>query len=170
MKTNEEQREYNRNRQAKYRATSPQAVKTTKAYRQSERGRETARAATARWRAKHPQEKKPPPLPIDNETWRFNYMRKWKADKQGFLVCVEFPPPPADSRCQKCRAHTKLHLDHDHETGAFRGWLCLKCNMGIGQLGDTREGLQTAIAYLNNELPWQARPFPSITGLLGFGA
>lgn len=41
-----------------------------------------------------------------------------------------------------------LHFDHDHITGTFRGWVCRRCNTGIGNLGDTIEGLQNAIEYL----------------------
>lgn len=41
-----------------------------------------------------------------------------------------------------------LHLDHCHETGAFRGWLCPKCNRALGALGDNIEGLRKALAYL----------------------
>ena len=41
-----------------------------------------------------------------------------------------------------------MHLDHCHITGKFRGWLCGKCNMGIGALGDSIQGLQRAIEYL----------------------
>lgn len=41
-----------------------------------------------------------------------------------------------------------LHVDHDHETGAVRGLLCRRCNTGMGQLGDTVEGLQRALDYL----------------------
>lgn len=44
-----------------------------------------------------------------------------------------------------------VHLDHDHETGAFRGWLCHGCNTGIGLLGDNVEGLERAIRYLRRE-------------------
>jgi hypothetical protein len=40
-------------------------------------------------------------------------------------------------------------LDHDHSTGAFRGWLCNRCNLGIGLLGDTQQGLKNAIMYLH---------------------
>lgn len=39
-------------------------------------------------------------------------------------------------------------LDHCHETGEFRGWLCKQCNTGLGNLGDTLESLKLAVAYL----------------------
>ena len=38
--------------------------------------------------------------------------------------------------------------DHDHETGEFRGWLCKKCNTGMGALGDNLESLLRAVQYL----------------------
>ena len=41
-----------------------------------------------------------------------------------------------------------LCLDHDHETGAFRGWLCGRCNKALGLLGDNVAGLERGIAYL----------------------
>lgn len=41
-----------------------------------------------------------------------------------------------------------LHLDHCHETGKFRGWLCNKCNAGIGSLGDGLVGVARALDYL----------------------
>ncbi len=43
-----------------------------------------------------------------------------------------------------------LHVDHDHNTGTVRGLLCSDCNLGLGKLGDTLEGLQKALDYLNN--------------------
>jgi Recombination endonuclease VII len=83
-------------------------------------------------------------------------MREWMAKNEGIAHCTDYPPPPADSKCQLCDAFTKLHLDHDHETGKFRGWLCLQCNMGIGQLGDTVAGLERALAYLKSPPKWRA--------------
>ena len=63
---------------------------------------------------------------------------------------------PCPNFCECCgRPHSNLRYDHDHETGAFRGWLCDNCNTAIGKLGDTVDGLQRAIEYLRGELPWQ---------------
>lgn len=42
----------------------------------------------------------------------------------------------------------KIHLDHDHNTGAFRGWLCNRCNLALGHFGDSIVGLEKGIAYL----------------------
>ena len=39
-------------------------------------------------------------------------------------------------------------LDHDHETGAARGWLCHPCNRAIGTLGDDISNLARAILHL----------------------
>jgi hypothetical protein len=40
------------------------------------------------------------------------------------------------------------HLDHDHKTGRFRGWLCVRCNAGIGLLGDYPQSVCYAVHYL----------------------
>src|ERR1700742_4590865 len=62
------------------------------------------------------------------------------------------PTRPAPTRCECCNGPPTgrggLHLDHDHTTGKFRGWLCNKCNAGIGMLGDTALGVRFALAYL----------------------
>ncbi len=41
-----------------------------------------------------------------------------------------------------------MHLDHDHVTGAIRGFLCLDCNHGLGKLRDSPELLLRALVYL----------------------
>ncbi len=41
-----------------------------------------------------------------------------------------------------------LVVDHDHVTGRIRGLLCNDCNIGIGKLGDTTEGVAAALKYL----------------------
>lgn len=51
--------------------------------------------------------------------------------------------------CQLCgRSHDKMHVDHDHETGEFRGILCSRCNTGLGLFLDSVEMLKKAIVYL----------------------
>jgi hypothetical protein len=39
-------------------------------------------------------------------------------------------------------------VDHDHVTGEIRGILCNRCNLGIGLLGDSIEGVRKALTYL----------------------
>ncbi len=59
------------------------------------------------------------------------------------------PPKPVDMKCQCCGSYSEqLDLDHDHATLKFRGWLCRRCNIGMGKLGDNIESLQQAIDYL----------------------
>ena len=79
-----------------------------------------------------------------------------------------------DTRCKSCvkkhsRVRHKLHkkapikplvceccqkiphkwvLDHDHSDDSFRGWICDKCNTGLGKLGDNLEGVIKAVNYL----------------------
>jgi hypothetical protein len=42
----------------------------------------------------------------------------------------------------------KLHIDHDHETGKFRGWLCTNCNCALGLMKDSIEKLLGLSIYL----------------------
>jgi len=62
-----------------------------------------------------------------------------------------YPYPHRNPVCDCCGTLSttdKLQLDHNHTTKKFRGYLCRSCNIGIGNLGDTVEGLTTAIEYL----------------------
>jgi hypothetical protein len=55
-----------------------------------------------------------------------------KAERKGFAPPPpesECPPRPKDGRCEACGEKKVLCLDHDHETGEFRGWLCHRCNL-----------------------------------------
>ena len=50
-------------------------------------------------------------------------------------------------KCLRCRSerwgtkHNTPHIDHDHDTKAFRGLLCLWCNQMLGHLGDNLKNL-----------------------------
>lgn len=88
---------------------------------------------------------------------------------------------PADNRCELCRRtpqeanpggrFVRLSLDHCHETGRLRGFLCNPCNTGLGHLGDTAERLRAALKYLHRQVPAprsssrSAAPFPGQLGI-----
>lgn len=59
------------------------------------------------------------------------------------------PPKPLDNLCQCCGIEVEsFYFDHCHETDEFRGWICRSCNVGIGFLDDSLEGVEKALAYL----------------------
>lgn len=67
---------------------------------------------------------------------------------------VKLPEPtrPCPVVCELCGSppgKRVLHLDHDHRTGKFRGWLCQMCNLSLGKFGDNAQGLARALAYLD---------------------
>src|SRR3990167_1509049 len=51
--------------------------------------------------------------------------------------------------CELCsRTDLRIVFDHDHETGKFRGWLCVKCNVAIGMVKDNTELLLKMVEYV----------------------
>jgi hypothetical protein len=86
------------------------------------------------------------------------------AKKQGKLVAKikkSAPPVKPDHKCPICKRTAEQLTsygkkkksvwvaDHNHETEQFRGWLCHKCNLGLGNLGDDPERCKRAMEYLN---------------------
>ena len=71
------------------------------------------------------------------------------------------PSIPKDYRCPIClrnEQEAKGHnpnkkgiwcADHDHKTNTFRGWLCHKCNLALGNMNDDISRLKRAIEYLS---------------------
>jgi hypothetical protein len=57
----------------------------------------------------------------------------------------------ANGKCQICDAEpANLYLDHDHTTGALRGFICNECNHAIGLCKDSAERLRACADYLDN--------------------
>lgn len=50
--------------------------------------------------------------------------------------------------CEVCGAAEKLHVDHDHATGAYRGVLCQSCNLALGALKDDPQRIRTLAQYV----------------------
>lgn len=51
------------------------------------------------------------------------------------------------------QAVSPWRLDHCHETGQFRGWLCHNCNIGLGRFYDDPDLLMKAISYIQKDRP-----------------
>lgn len=69
-------------------------------------------------------------------------------------ISAKIPTPPAGTGCDICKKPGTsrfpiLRFDHDHDTLAHRGWLCDKCNISIGSLGDNVESIIKVLNYLN---------------------
>lgn len=64
------------------------------------------------------------------------YQKAW--DKQGGLCPI----------CEGPFDGVLPDMDHNHRTGKFRGLLCRRCNLGLGQLGDSIATLGRAVNYL----------------------
>jgi hypothetical protein len=57
------------------------------------------------------------------------------------LCAIDAPPTKTERWNYRC-------IDHDHVTDRTRGILCRRCNVVLGQVGDSVEILEASIAYL----------------------
>lgn len=59
------------------------------------------------------------------------------------------PIPPRPKNCEACGRKTKkLHFDHCHLFGHFRGWICRGCNLALGHVDDNPRILKALLLYL----------------------
>jgi hypothetical protein len=121
-----------------------------------------------KWRAAHPAQVK-----ANRRKWRLAHPEKHRVLRRAYDLRryklrpeqrrtytrryngLPEPTRPCPETCEGCGrlpGRRGLHLDHDHETGAFRGWLCGKCNPALGLLGDNKEGVLKILAYLDRSL------------------
>lgn len=112
----------------------------TKTYQAAYRAahRQKAREASARWRLKNPDY-------LARDTGARARSLKWARKN---LPAPSRPCPDCCESCGKPPRGRALALDHCHESGAFRGWLCFHCNTAIGMLGDNAAGVSAALKYL----------------------
>lgn len=83
------------------------------------------------------------------------YKAKYHARKGGYAACAATPAElkaAFTGYCFICHApeggSRRLHVDHCHTTGTFRGWLCKGCNHALGMVNDSPERLRSLAAYL----------------------
>lgn len=82
---------------------------------------------------------------------RTNALRSWRR-KAGIPAAARPMPERCENQYCGKPLNGRAHLDHDHKTKKFRGWLCAGCNLGLGCLGDSIESLESALTYLRKAL------------------
>jgi len=87
----------------------------------------------------------------DRTNYRVKSCRSCEKKENAILSRLHKTAPDKADACECCGEDTSLHLDHCHDSLSFRGWLCLKCNHGIGNLGDNISGLERALSYLRRK-------------------
>jgi hypothetical protein len=79
------------------------------------------------------------------------YYRDWELKKKYGISLEEYNEQVSlrENHCDICCEKVKtLHVDHNHDTGKIRGYLCGSCNRGIGLLKDNSAICREAAGYL----------------------
>lgn len=71
-----------------------------------------------------------------------------KLHRKHGLTAAEALAYVAGKSCAICDKTETLVVDHDHDTGAIRGVLCRRCNLGLGHFNDDLAMIDRARAYL----------------------
>ena len=95
--------------------------------------------ATAKISARKKRNRDADPEHYDKGSKAASY-RKWRG--------ADVTTPPKFGECPICLRQQKLVFDHDHTTGAHRGWICNKCNLALGMVGDDSAMLRRFLCYL----------------------
>ncbi len=122
---------------------------------------EKMRKRSRDWRAKHPEKAKANSREAQAKQCRFKVALQCSrraAKNGGYEPCdatIEELGAAFNGKCHLCgvpelELNQRLHLDHNHETREFRGWLCKKCNTGLGSFRDSEELLIDALHYVMN--------------------
>lgn len=124
----------------------------------NETQRERARRASAEWRARNQQQV--------NESRRDHYARnkerlraewrkryatdeEFKAKHRGESLSGYYRASiPRPDECEVCGRDGPICYDHCHAGGHFRGWLCNRCNVVLGHIGDDPDLLRKLADYL----------------------
>lgn len=119
-------------KKAWYLANKDRIKKRLKAYRATPEGKAKIKAAQARHKAKNPI--------------------RVHARKRAWNLCrlEKLAGRPCPKKCELCGSYSekRLNFDHDHTTGRFRGWLCMRCNTLLGRVQDSPIFLRRLIQYL----------------------
>lgn len=80
---------------------------------------------------------------IDGTALKISEKKRMKAEEpKTFFIC------PICKKASIPRVTAHLVIDHDHNTGDARAWICDSCNTGLGRFKDDIELLKGVIKYL----------------------
>lgn len=84
---------------------------------------------------------------VKRNMWRRHLRVKYGITPETYAALLAASP-----YCGICKREfgesTKACLDHCHETGTVRGFLCNACNVGLGSFNDNPELLEAALLWL----------------------
>jgi hypothetical protein len=133
-------REYYLNNKDKFKRTPEQRAERTR--KQRERYANDAEYRAAKKREAEEYRKRKPHVRIARK------MRRYGSTLEEYNRLAEFGCAICGRKDSGDLRGYRLHIDHDHGTGKFRGLLCTTCNMGIGKFGDDPARLERAALYL----------------------
>lgn len=90
-----------------------------------------------------------------NKEYRKEYNRKRNLTRGRYGFSREFLDEQMLRQGGRCalegagNCHGDLVVDHCHESGRFRGWLCRQHNAALGKLGDTIDSILVVLDYLD---------------------
>lgn len=98
-----------------------------------------------RWNSRTPKKRLEQHLKYKYGVTHQEFLEAWDEQEGRCAICKdELPDLMAYENRRRGYA-----IDHNHETGEFRGILCLKCNSLLGMAKDSPEVLEKAKHYLN---------------------
>ena len=116
----------------RYREKYPDRVRENQRKWRNEH-RDALHAQGRRWREAHP-----------------TYAREKQLSQYGITIAdFEEISEISGGRCWICDSLEKLQVDHNHKTGAIRGFLCHKCNKTLGLFNDDPKLFTRAFKYLS---------------------
>ncbi|KAB2872618.1 MAG: hypothetical protein F9K43_07520 [Bauldia sp.] len=135
-----------RERQRRWRKDNPDKLAVYAARRQANSDHDSA--VLREWRSTNPKKVRMQRTCADASRRSTGRCRRYGLPERAFRNMLL----AQRGRCAVCDAEfdndRRVSIDHNHDTGAVRGLLCISCNSGIGSLGDSRDRLLAAAAYL----------------------
>ena len=99
------------------------------------------------WESRTPKKRLEQHLKYKYGVSHSEFMDKWEIQKGCCSICDDKLPDLMAYENRK-RGYA---IDNNHETGKFRGILCLNCNSLLGMAKDSSEVLKRAIQYLEEQ-------------------